>query len=81
VSLAGLPPDATLNRPAGGPALLVAVSKIELARQSGDEVGPFSRAPGGFDWIAGGRQETMHNGTSQQAQFVTLEFKPEQQKP
>jgi len=44
-------------------------------------VGPFKRASGGFDWIAAGRQEMMHNGASEAAQFVTLEFKPEQQKP
>jgi hypothetical protein len=44
-------------------------------------VGPFKRAPGGFDWIAAGRQETMRNGASQSAQFVTLEFKPEQKNP
>ena len=78
ISLVGLQPNATLKRPAGGPALLVAVTKFELGRQSDDAVGPFNRAPGGFDWIAGGRQETMHNGTSQPAQFVTLEFKQEQ---
>jgi hypothetical protein len=54
------------------------VTKLELARQSGDEVGPFKRLSGGFDWIRGGRRETMHNGTSQAAQFVTLEFKPDQ---
>jgi quercetin dioxygenase-like cupin family protein len=81
ISLVGLPPNATLNRPAGGPALLVAVTKLELGRQSGDAVGPFKRAPGGFDWIAAGRQETMRNGASQSAQFVTLEFKPEQKNP
>ncbi|HSK44411.1 MAG TPA: hypothetical protein VLA83_11055 [Candidatus Binatia bacterium] len=79
VSLVVLPPNATLNRPAGGPALLVAVTKIELGRQSDDAVGPFNRAQGGFDWIAGGRREAMHNATSQPAQFVTLEFSPEQQ--
>jgi hypothetical protein len=81
ISLVGLPPNATLNRPASGPALLVAVSKLELGRQSGDAVGPFNRAPGGFDWIAAGRQETMHNEASQPAHFVTLEFKPEQKNP
>ena len=80
VSLVSLPPNATLNRPAGGPALLVTVTKLELGRQSGDAVGPFKRAPGGFDWIPGGREETMHNGASKPAQFVTLEFKQEQQK-
>src|SRR5579864_5155316 len=80
VSLVSLPPNATLNRPAGGPALLVAVTKLELGRQSGDDVGPFKRASGGFDWIPAGRQEMIHNGASEAAQFVTLEFKQEQQK-
>jgi hypothetical protein len=80
VSIAGLAPNSTLDMPPTGPTLLIAVTKLELERQSGDAVGPFNRASGGFDWIAGGRQETMHNGTSQPAQFVTLEFKQEQQK-
>src|SRR6185437_3584514 len=81
VSLVGLPHSATLSRPSSGPTLLVAVSKLELARQSDDAVGPFKRDPGGFDWIPAGRRETMQNGTSETAQFVTLEFKPEQKKP
>ncbi len=89
VSLVGLPANATFNRPAGGPTLLVAVSKLDLmvavpmqklAEQS-EGVGPFKRAPGGFAWIPAGRQEMMHNGASEAAQFVSLEFKPEQQKP
>lgn len=80
VSLVGLPPNVTLNKPSGGPALLVAVSNLELARKSDDAVGPFKRAAGGFDWIPAGRQETMHNGASEAAQLVTLEFKPEQKK-
>jgi len=89
VSLVGLPPNATLKRASGGPTLLVAVSKLDLvvavpkqklAEQSDGGVGPFKRASGGFDWIPAGRQEMMHNGTSEAAQFVTLEFKPEQPK-
>jgi hypothetical protein len=80
VSLVGLPPSAILNKPSSGPTLLVAVSKLELGRQSDDAVGPFKRDPGGFDWIPAGRREGMHNGTSEAAQFVILEFKPEQQK-
>jgi quercetin dioxygenase-like cupin family protein len=88
VSMAGMAPNSTLDRPPTGPTLLVAVSKLDLvvavpmqklAEQS-DGVGPFKRASGGFAWIPAGRQEMMHNGTSQQAQFVTLEFKPEQKK-
>ncbi len=81
VSMAGLPPNAFLDRPPAGPTLLIAVTKLDLARQSDDDVGPFKRVAGGFDWIPAGRQETMRNGTSKQAQFVTLEFKPEKQKP
>ncbi len=80
VSLVGLPTNATLDKPSGGPTLLVAVTQLELARQSDDAVGPFKRASGGFDWIPEGRQETMHNGTSKLAQFMSLEFKPEQKK-
>jgi len=81
VSLVALPPNATLNKAKSGPTLLVAVTDLELARKSDDSVGPFNRPPGGFDWIPAGPQETMHNGTSQAARFVTLEFKPEQKKP
>jgi quercetin dioxygenase-like cupin family protein len=80
VSLVSLASNATLDKPSGGPTLLVAVTQLELARQSDDAVGPFKRASGGFDWIPGGREETMHNGASKPAQFVTLEFKPEQKK-
>jgi hypothetical protein len=80
-SMASLPPNSTLNRPPAGPTLLIAVTKLELARQSGDDVGPFKRGSGGFDWIPGGRQETMRNATSMQAQFITLEFKPDQKNP
>jgi hypothetical protein len=81
VSLTSLPPSAILNKPSSNPTLLVAVSKLELARQSDDAVGPFKRDSGGFDWIPAGRRESMHNGSSETVQFVTLEFKPEQQKP
>jgi len=76
-SMTSLPPNSTWNRPPAGPTLLIAVTKLDLARQSDDAVGPFKRVSGGFDWIPAGQQETMHNGTSQIAQFVTLEFKQE----
>ncbi|MCU1256825.1 MAG: hypothetical protein JWM83_3124 [Candidatus Angelobacter sp.] len=79
VSMADLPPNAFLDRPPTGPTLLIAVTKLELARQSDNDVGPFKRVSGGLDWIPVGRRETMHNGTSQTAQFITLEFKPEKQ--
>jgi quercetin dioxygenase-like cupin family protein len=89
VSMVGLPFNATLNRPSSGPTLLVAVSKLQLVvavskpqltSQPDGAVGPLKRASGGFDWIPAGRQEMMHNGASEAAQFVTLEFKPEQTK-
>lgn len=79
VSLIDMPPNAMWNRPPAGPTLLVAVTKLELGRQSDDAVGPFKRVSGGFDWIPAGRQETMRNDTSQTTRFVTLEFKPEKQ--
>jgi quercetin dioxygenase-like cupin family protein len=78
-SMVGLPQNSTLNRTPSGPTLLIAVTKLDLERQSDDTVGPFKRGSGGFDWIPGGRQETMRNATSMQAQFITLEFKPEKQ--
>ena len=81
VSVVSLPPSAILNKASSGPTLLVAVSKLELDRQSDDVVGPFKRDSGGFDWIPAGRRESMHNGSSEAAQFVILEFRQEQQKP
>jgi len=77
-SMASMAANSTLNRPPAGPTLLIAVTKLDLERQSDDAVGPFKRVSGGFDWIAGGREETMRNATSMPAQFITLEFKPEQ---
>jgi quercetin dioxygenase-like cupin family protein len=89
ISLVGVPPNATLNRPSSGPTLLVAVSKLQLVvavpkpqlTSQPNGVGPFKRDSGGFDWIPAGRQEMMHNGASDAAQFVTLEFKQEKAKP
>ena len=81
VSRVDMPPNATLSMPGKGPILLVAVSEFDLGRQSGDAVGPFKRKSGGLDWIPGAQETTLRNGTSQAAQFVTLEFKPEEQKP
>jgi quercetin dioxygenase-like cupin family protein len=89
VSLVSLPHNATWKKPSSGPTLLVAVSKLQLVvavskpqltSQPDGAVGPLKRASGGFDWIPAGRQEMMHNGASEAAQFVTLEFKPEQTK-
>ena len=89
VSLVSLPHNATWNRSSSGPTLLVAVSKLQLVvaaskpqltSQPGG-VGPFKRDSGGFDWIPADRQEMMHNSASEAAQFVTLEFNPEQKKP
>lgn len=89
VSLVSLPHSAIWHRSSSDPALLVAVSKLQLVvavakpqltSQPGG-VGPFKRDSGGFDWIPADRQEMMNNSASEAAQFVTLEFKPEQQKP
>ncbi|MGB8128187.1 MAG: hypothetical protein WCG81_00165 [Candidatus Angelobacter sp.] len=79
-SMSGMAANSTLDSPPAGPTLLIAVTKLDLEKQSGDAVGPFKRAPGGFDWIPAGRQETMRNPGSSAAQFITLEFKPEQKK-
>ncbi|HVG91753.1 MAG TPA: hypothetical protein VNB54_09715, partial [Alphaproteobacteria bacterium] len=80
VSLVTLPPNAPLESQPVGPTLLIAVTKLELARQSYDAVGQFKRPSGGLDWIPGGLKETIRNNSSKPAQLVTLEFKPEQQK-
>ena len=40
----------------------------------------FKRAPGGLAWVPAGVTHTLTNNSSKPAQFVTLEFKPEQKK-
>ena len=75
-SLESMPANAILSRPAG-PILLIAVSKLDLTRHSVLAVSAFKRESGGLAWISETQQETFRNGTSQTAQFITLEFKPE----
>jgi quercetin dioxygenase-like cupin family protein len=78
VSLVSLPAMATLGSQPGGPTLLIAVTKLELSRESCDAIGQFKRQSGGLDWIPAGLKETIRNGPKP-AQFVTLEFNPEKQ--
>jgi quercetin dioxygenase-like cupin family protein len=78
VSLVTLPPNVPLGSQPAGPTLLIAVTKLDVTRESYDAMGQFKRLPGGLDWIPGGLKETIRNRDSKPAQFVTLEFKPEQ---
>ena len=78
VSLVTLPPSAPFDSQPAGPTLLIAITKLDLTRQSYDAMGQFKRPSGGLDWIPDGLKETIRNRASKPAQFVTLEFKPEQ---
>jgi quercetin dioxygenase-like cupin family protein len=72
-----LPPNSKFDSQAAGPTLLIAVTKLELLRQSSDDEVQFKRPSGGLEWIRGGLKETIRNGDSKMAQFVVLEFKPD----
>jgi quercetin dioxygenase-like cupin family protein len=83
VSLVTLPPSATLEENQNNlPLLLIAVSDLNLASVIAKETtsGRVKYGPGGLSWLPKGESRRLVNGTSQPAQFVTLEFKPEQQK-
>ena len=83
-SLVKLPPSASLEKNASSlPHLLIAVSELDLASVSATETGSdrIKRGPGGLAWVPGGKSHWLANDTSKPAQFVTLEFKPEVQKP
>jgi quercetin dioxygenase-like cupin family protein len=61
-----------------GPALVVAVSDLDLTSQNDSGSSNFKRAPGGLAWVPAGVTHMLTNNSSKPAQFVTLEFKPEQ---
>jgi hypothetical protein len=57
-----------------GPSLLIAVSDLELTRRGAETSGSLKRAPGGLDWAASGRTETITNQSSRPQAYVLLEF-------
>ena len=80
VSLVTLPPSARIEKHTHTlPHLVVAVSDLDLTSQTDSASNNFKRAPGGFAWVPAGVTHTLTNNSSKPAQFVTLEFKPEQQ--
>ncbi len=79
VSLVTLPPSARIEKHTHTmPHLVVAVSDLDLTSQTDTAGNNFKRAPGGLAWVPAGVTHTLINNSSKQAQFVTLEFKPEQ---
>jgi quercetin dioxygenase-like cupin family protein len=78
ISMVTIPAHATLESHLSGPALLIAVSDLDLSRQSADATGSFQRPSGGLDWIPGGLKEKISNHASSPARFVSLEFKAAQ---
>jgi len=81
LSLVTLPPSAQIEKHSHTmPHLVVAVSDLDLTTQADSGSTNFKRAPGGFAWVPAGVTHTLINNSSKPAQFVTLEFKPEQPK-
>jgi quercetin dioxygenase-like cupin family protein len=79
VSLVTLPPSARIEKHTHTmPHLVVAVSDLDLTSQTDSASNNFKRSPGGLGWVPAGVTHTLTNNSSKQAQFVTLEFKPEQ---
>jgi quercetin dioxygenase-like cupin family protein len=81
VSLVTLPPSARMEqRTNAPPRLVVAVSDLDFAGQPETAGNDIKRAPGYVGWVPAGVSHPLINNGSKPAQFVTLEFKPEQQK-
>jgi quercetin dioxygenase-like cupin family protein len=81
VSLVTLPPSARMEqRTNAPPRLIVAVSDLDFAGPSAAAGNDIKRTPGYVGWVPAGVSHPLTNHSSKPAQFVTLEFKPEQQK-
>jgi quercetin dioxygenase-like cupin family protein len=81
VSLVTLPPSARMEqRTNTPPRLVVAVSDLDFAGQTDTAGNNIKREPGYVGWVPAGVSHPLTNNGSKPAQFVTLEFKPEQQK-
>ena len=81
VSLVTLLPSARMEqRTNAPPRLVVAVSDLDFAGQPETAGNDIKRAPGYVGWVPAGVSHPLTNNGSRPAQFVTLEFKPEQRK-
>ncbi len=76
VSMWSIPAGTSFDRKfTNGPALLVAVTDLDLTAQGRDSSGPHRRPVGGLEWIPSGAQEKISNGSSRPQQYVTVEFR------
>jgi quercetin dioxygenase-like cupin family protein len=81
VSLVKMPISARLEKHTHTlPHLVVAVSDLDLSSQSDSSTATVKKAPGGLAWVPSGVTHTLVNNNSKPAQFVTVEFKPQEQK-
>jgi len=81
VSLGTLPPSARIEpRTNAPPRLVIAVSDLDFAGSPETAGNDIKRAPGYVGWVPAGVSHALTNNSSKPAQFVALEFKPEQQK-
>ena len=81
VSLVRMPPSSRLEKHTHTlPHLVVAVSDLDLGSQTDSATAAVKKAPGGLAWVPSGVTHTLVNNSSRPAQFVTLEFKPEEPK-
>jgi quercetin dioxygenase-like cupin family protein len=79
VSMVTLPPSARMEqRTNAPPRLVIAVSDLDFTGQTETAGNDIKRAPGYVGWVPAGVSHPLTNKGSKSAQFVTLEFKPEQ---
>jgi quercetin dioxygenase-like cupin family protein len=81
VSLVRMPPSSRLEKHTHSlPHLVVAVSDLDLSSQTDSATATVKKAPGGLAWVPSGVTHTLLNNSSKPAQFVTVEFKPQEPK-
>jgi quercetin dioxygenase-like cupin family protein len=81
VSLVQMPPSSRLEKHTHMlPHLVVAVSELDLSSQSDSGTATIKKTPGGLAWVPSGVTHTLVNNSSKPAQFVTVEFKPQEPK-
>jgi hypothetical protein len=79
VSMWSIPTGASFDRKfANGPALLVAVTDLDLTGQ-GPAIGQYRRPVGGLDWIPSGSHQMISNSSSKPQKYVTVEFREQGQ--
>jgi quercetin dioxygenase-like cupin family protein len=80
VAMGTLPPSTQIiSQTQTAPHLMIAVSDLDLSNNNG-MASKIKLEPGDLAWVTGSVSHTLTNNNSKSAQFVTLEFKPEQQK-